>query len=150
MQKAGIRRPARLTKSEQMARVRSHGTAPELELRRTLWSLGFRYRLRQSLPGTPDLTFPSRRLAVFVDGCFWHGCPDHYVAPVTNADFWAAKLARNANRDRTVDAALRAFGWRALRLWEHEVHQQPELAAAHVAAALGQLSPTTTTTLCEG
>lgn len=141
--RAKRQRATRLTKSEQMARVRSQGTDPELKLRRALWGLGFRYRLRQSLPGTPDLTFPARRLAVFVDGCFWHGCPDHYVAPVVNAAFWEAKLARNQNRDRTVDAVLQASGWQSLRLWEHEVNQHPGLAVARVADALAALGSAT-------
>jgi DNA mismatch endonuclease (patch repair protein) len=121
-----------------MARVRSRNTAPEELLRRALWALGLRYRLRPDLPGTPDLAFPGVRLAVFVDGCFWHGCPSHYTAPVKNGAFWQAKLDRNMARDRRVDEELAARGWRSLRLWEHDVTASPTAAAERV----GRLSRT--------
>lgn len=113
----------KLTKSEQMARVRSRNTAPEEALRKALWAQGARYRLHARLPGTPDLAFPSARLAVFVDGCFWHGCPKHYSSPVTNATFWAVKLARNLARDKSAENALGRLGWRVLRIWEHEIRE---------------------------
>ncbi len=111
----------KLTKSEQMARVRSKDTAPELVLRRALWSAGLRYRLGQRLPGSPDLAFVGPRIAVFVDGCFWHGCPEHYTRPVRNSDFWAKKLERNVRRDRQADESLRSMGWTSIRVWEHEI-----------------------------
>lgn len=124
------------TKSEQMARVRSSGTDAELRLRQALWAQGLRYALRRKLPGRPDLVFVRARLAVFVDGCFWHGCPRHYTAPRTNADFWREKFAENANRDRRVDDALRAAGWNVIRIWEHEVEEDVEMAASRVRQAL--------------
>lgn len=117
----------KLTKSEQMARVRSRNTAPELTLRRALWRQGFRYRLTQKLPGTPDLCFVAERIAIFVDGCFWHGCPQHYSAPAQNAEFWARKVNGNVARDRKADAALEADGWTVMRVWEHEL--KSDLAA---------------------
>ena len=104
-----------------MARVRSRDTRPEMLLRRALWASGRRYRIGVKLPGTPDLAFIGPRLAVFVDGCFWHGCPDHYTAPTENDSFWRAKLERNVSRDRRVDHELAELGWRVLRFWEHEV-----------------------------
>ena len=110
-----------LTRSEQMARIRSCDTRPELLLRKTLWNLGFRYRLRLVLPGRPDLAFVKEKVAVFVDGCFWHGCPKHYKAPTRNEEFWQQKLKRNTCRDRSVDAELETRGWKVVRLWEHEV-----------------------------
>ena len=76
------RKKRKLTKSEQMARVRSKDTEPEMVLRKALWKSGLRYRLRPGLPGTPDLAFVGRKVAIFVDGCFWHGCPEHYTCPV--------------------------------------------------------------------
>lgn len=124
-----------MTKSEQMARVRSAETGPELTLRRAVWSMGARYRLRPRLPGTPDLVFPTAKLAVFVDGCFWHGCPEHYKAPKANADFWRAKVECNMSRDRRVDEELVATDWRVLRVWEHEIRVDAEGAAARVVAA---------------
>lgn len=111
----------KLTKSEQMARVRSRDTGVETALRSALWEAGLRYRVRPNLPGTPDLAFPAARIAVFVDGCFWHGCRVHYTEPVRNVDFWRRKLARNMERDRRVDAELTRMSWRVVRVWEHEI-----------------------------
>lgn len=120
----------KLTKSQQMARVRSRDTSLEVQLRQYLWRRGFRYRLQPKLPGTPDLVLVTPKIAVFVDGCFWHGCPDHYSRPATNIGFWDAKLERNRARDQRVDAELRALGWRVLRVWEHElVNDLPKVAA---------------------
>ena len=110
-----------LSKSEQMARVRSRNTDPETALRRALRARGLRYRLEAPLPGSPDIVFVRAKLAVFVDGCFWHGCPMHYTKPVRNADFWDRKLTRNVDRDRKADAELLALGWTVVRIWEHDV-----------------------------
>ena len=104
-----------LSKSEQMARVRSQNTLPEVYLRHALWRLGLRYRLRSALPGSPDIVLPRYRTALFVDGCFWHGCPEHYRSPVANGDFWTAKLTRNMNRDARADAELAGMGWHVIR-----------------------------------
>ena len=106
-----------------MARVRRSGTAPELALGLALHRAGYRYRLRggSGLPGTPDIVLRRFRLAIFVDGCFWHGCRQHGTASKTNARFWNAKILRNRQRDLEVDHALRSLGWKVLRVWEHEV-----------------------------
>lgn len=106
-----------------MARVRRSGTAPELALRRALHRAGYRYRLNSGcgLPGTPDLVLRRFRLAIFVDGCFWHGCELHGSVAKTNSEFWSAKILRNRQRDAKVDRALRALGWKVFRVWEHEV-----------------------------
>lgn len=82
-----------------------------------------------------DIAFPTRRVAVFVDGCFWHGCPEHATAPKKNADWWSVKLAANVARDRDTDARLRASGWTVVRIWEHE---EPETAARRICAALAE------------
>ncbi len=74
----------------------------------------------------PDFVFPARKLAVFVDGCFWHGCPLHATQPKQNAEFWRTKIARNQARDRLVTRTLRRAGWRVLRLWEHELTKRNE------------------------
>lgn len=126
----------KLSKSEQMARVRNENTEPELILRKALWAEGFRYRIHPDLPGTPDFAFPSSRVAVFVDGCFWHGCPEHYTAPETNEEFWRQKLERNRARDERVDAELNEQGWSVLRIWEHQVQNDLENAVAEVAAVV--------------
>jgi DNA mismatch endonuclease, patch repair protein len=110
--------------SVRMARQRRKDTAPEMALRRALHARGFRYRVNTPLPGMPrrraDLVFPAKRVAVFVDGCFWHGCPDHRTMPVTNAEWWLVKLQRNIERDRETDDFLEAQGWCVVRVWEHE------------------------------
>lgn len=119
----------KLTKSEQMARVRSSGTSSELELRKILRGLGVRYSLRRKLPGSPDLVITSSRTAVFVDGCFWHKCPRHYSAPATNVEFWRLKIDRNVARDGRVDRELRRLGWRVMRIWAHELRDAGRVAA---------------------
>lgn len=85
----------------------------------------------------PDVVFTRRKIAVFVDGCFWHRCPVHQTKPVDNGDFWAAKLTRNVERDRQHDDALCEAGWTVLRIWEHE---PPDEAVARVIAAVHLLS----------
>ncbi|MEX3953970.1 very short patch repair endonuclease [Paraburkholderia sp. EG287B] len=121
MRKKRKRKAIPLTKSEQMRRVRGLDTAPEMTLRRALWHTGLRYRVRLRVPGRPDLAFLGCKIAVFVDGCFWHGCEMHYTAPATNPTFWFEKIARNKQRDRDVEAELKRLGWTVLRFWEHEV-----------------------------
>ena len=126
----------RVTRSENMARIRGTGTAPEMRLRRGLWRAGHRYRVKSKLPGRPDLVFSRERLAVFVDGCFWHGCPLHYSGPARRRSFWARKLADNVRRDREVDAALVKAGWRPLHIWQHDL-TNTEDAIETVVRALG-------------
>lgn len=90
------------------------------------------------MPGRPrrriDIAFPRRRLAVFIDGCFWHGCPAHFVPPKSNAQWWAAKIESNRARDRDTDIVLQEAGWTVVRCWEHAA---PSEAAAQIAATLG-------------
>jgi DNA mismatch endonuclease (patch repair protein) len=107
-----------------MARVRQKGTRCEIELRKALHAKGLRYRLQVPLLTKPrrvvDIVFPSARLAVFVDGCFWHGCPEHASWPKNNADFWREKIETNRSRDVDTDQRLAALGWETVRIWEHE------------------------------
>ena len=113
-----------------MSRVRSVDTKPEMLVRRALWRAGLRYRLHdRKLPGRPDIVFKSKRIAIFVHGCFWHGhegCPRHRI-PKTRSDWWAAKIARNKERDRTALVAFAAIGWRVIVLWECEFSEQGKL-----------------------
>ena len=111
----------KLSRSENMSRIRRRDTRPEITLRKALWRAGHRYRLDSDLPGSPDLVFRRPRVAIFVDGCFWHGCPIHYSAPSTRFDFWAAKLKRNVEHDSKVDEQLRALNWRPVHAWQHEL-----------------------------
>jgi DNA mismatch endonuclease (patch repair protein) len=106
-------------------------------LRRELHRLGLRYRVNLPLPGLPrrraDLTFTRQKVVVFVDGCFWHGCPEHATFPKRNATWWETKLQRNRARDRETDQYLFTLGWRVVRVWEHE---PAEVAAGRVRDAL--------------
>lgn len=103
---------------------RRTGTKPEMRLRSALHSEGLRYRrdllIRSGEVRTkPDIVFTRLKVAVFVDGCFWHGCPLHQVIPKSNREYWVPKLESNVRRDRRVDAALAEDGWRVVRIWEH-------------------------------
>ncbi|RLP11062.1 very short patch repair endonuclease [Propionibacterium australiense] len=99
------------------------GTEPELELRKLLFAEGLRYRVNYPVPGKPrrtiDIAFPGRKVAVFVDGCFWHSCPEHAVEPRHNGGWWREKLARNVARDEETTRILEDQGWSVIRLWEH-------------------------------
>lgn len=109
-------------------------TRPEVALRSALHRRGLRFfKARRPAPEVgcrADVIFPAARVAVFVDGCFWHRCPEHGVSPTSNTTYWRAKLDRNVARDRKNDAALAAAGWRVVRIWEHE---DPDAAAAAIA-----------------
>lgn len=120
-----------------MQRQRRRDTKPEILLRQVLHRRGYRYFVdRAPLHGVrrrADLVFPRIRVAIYIDGCFWHSCPDHATIPKNNRDWWIAKLAGNVQRDRDNDDALAAAGWTVIRVWEHE---PAELAADRVAEAL--------------
>ena len=111
-----------------MVANRSRDTKPELRVRSAVHRRGLRYRVSaRPIPGlrrTADMVFRPAKVAVFIDGCFWHGCPEHYVEPRTNADYWSAKIARNKGRDSDTDQRLRDAGWVVLRYWEHEPFEE--------------------------
>ncbi|MGW0779806.1 very short patch repair endonuclease [Streptomyces sp. NPDC002913] len=121
-----------------MAAIKRRDTKPERAIRSLLHASGKRYRvdLRLQLDGArprPDIVFTRAKIAVFVDGCFWHCCPDHGRQPGVNGSYWGPKLERNVQRDRTTDIALRAAGWTVIRVWEHE---NPEKATERIIATL--------------
>lgn len=120
-------------RSEVMSSVGSADTEPEMILRRWLWSKGLRYRVHDKVAGVqPDLVFRGPEVAVFVDGCFWHGCPKHYTAPKNNAEYWQEKLRRNRKRDRSDTRRLNEAGWTVLRFWECEIREEVEEVGAEV------------------
>ena len=119
-----------------MSRNRGADTKPEVKLRKALWRMGLRYRTKSRLLGKPDIVFPAKRVAVFVDGCFWHGCPEHFQQPRANATFWRDKLDRNRARDQEVNQALVTQGWFVIRVWEHEVRSDVTRLANMVREAL--------------
>ena len=126
-----------LSRSQQMSRIKDRDTRPERAVRALLWARGHRYRLRVRLAGArPDLMFGRARLAIFVDGCFWHGCPEHYALPRTRQDFWAAKLRENVERDLRLTAILESLGIRVLRFWAHEVAARPLSVVQRIEDAL--------------
>lgn len=126
-----------------MKRQATSDTKPELAIRRLVHAAGLRYRVDAPLPvkglrRRADMVFAGPKVAVFVDGCFWHSCPVHATKPKANAGWWAEKLAANVERDRDTDRVLGEMGWTVLRVWEHEV---PEDAAEKIITVLrGQSS----------
>jgi DNA mismatch endonuclease, patch repair protein len=120
---------------------RKRDTKPELLLRSALHRQGLRYRLGKvvvsaGLRVQPDITFPARKVAVFVDGCWWHRCPTHGVTPRSNTEYWLPKLARNVDRDRRVDEALAAGGWLLIRAWEHEIAEDAGAVVIKISESL--------------
>ncbi len=110
--------------ASRMRRQGERDTRPELAVRQALFAQGLRYRKHFPVPSRPrrtiDIAFTGRRLAVFIDGCFWHGCKVHRAVPTTNREWWQAKLNRNRERDLDTGRALAENGWIVLRFWEHE------------------------------
>lgn len=129
--------PSSAQVSARMSGARRRDTAPELAIRRLLHAQGLRYRVAFPVPGqrrrTIDIAFTRTKLAVFVDGCFWHGCPEHGTQPKSNSDWWATKITANRARDADTEVFLQQRGWSVLRVWEHE---PPDRAAARVLAVL--------------
>ena len=123
-------------RSHLMSQVRSSDTKPELVLRKTLFSLGLRgWRChRRDLPGKPDLAFGVSKVAIFVDGAFWHGHPSRHK-PGRSGEYWDTKIARNQERDLQVDETLRQMGWRVIRVWDFEVMSDPVAAAERIICA---------------
>lgn len=115
-----------------MSRIKSKHTKIEQVLQKALRKVRFKFLLHQPITGKPDVVFLRHRLAVFVDGCFWHKCPTHYVKPVTRKDFWEAKISGNVKRDLLVNQKLKESGWSVLRFWEHDVEKNPEQVARRI------------------
>jgi DNA mismatch endonuclease (patch repair protein) len=114
-------------RSYNMSRIRGANTTPELILRSLLYAGGCRgYRLHYRLLGKPDIVFTGKKVAVFIDGCFWHRCLKDFVRPATRRAFWDRKIAGNVKRDKEVNHRLAKQGWLVLRFWEHEVRKEPE------------------------
>lgn len=124
--------------SVRMSRHPRRDTGPELALRRLLHAAGYRYRVCLPVPGLPrrtiDVAFTRQKVAVFIDGCFWHGCSEHRNVPAANNEWWTEKLEKNHLRDEQTTAHLEALGWHVLRLWEHT---DPPTALGSVTEILG-------------
>jgi len=110
-----------------MSRIRAKNTGPEVKLRKLLWVEGIRgYRVHYKLPGKPDIVFTKKKIAVFIDGCFWHKCPICFQEPATRKEFWMNKIQSNIDRDKKVNEQLKEEGWTVIRIWEHEIRKEPE------------------------
>jgi DNA mismatch endonuclease (patch repair protein) len=126
------------SRSEVMARITGKDTRPELAFRRGLFRRGRRFRIHFHVHGIcrVDVAFPRQRVAIQIDGCFWHGCPIHAVRPKTNSAFWDHKIRVNRARDQRQDESLKSSGWLVLRFWEHEIEDQLEAALDMVDSTL--------------
>lgn len=117
-----------LTKKQRsycMSRIRARDTEPEIILRRIISGAGIRgYRLNYRLLGKPDIVFPKKKTAIFLDGCFWHKCPECFIKPETNKSFWNKKIDSNVKRDNVVNSELKRKGWKIIRIWEHELRKE--------------------------
>jgi len=118
---------SREKRSRVMSSIRAKDTRPELAIRKLLWNEGIRYRKHDgSVHGRPDISNKSRKVAVFIDGCFWHGCPRCYKEPKSNVSYWREKIIRNKKRRTLVKSNLRKDGWKVFEFWEHHVNNNPE------------------------
>lgn len=126
-------------RSKIMAAIHSRGnTTTELPLARLLWNAGVRgYRKHWPVAGKPDFAWPGRKVAVFVDGCFWHGCAKHGTIPKSNRAYWRRKLARNKKRDQIVARTLRNAGWRVIRIWYCVLQSRPQTCVERILRVLG-------------
>jgi DNA mismatch endonuclease (patch repair protein) len=123
-----------------MSRIRGKNTGPEVRLRKLLWSAGIRgYRIHYNLLGKPDIVFIKKKIAVFVDGCFWHKCPTCFQEPETRNEFWMKKIQTNIDRDKKVDIKLKAEGWKIIRIWEHEIRKNPEKSVSDIVDLLQKI-----------
>ncbi|GAA0906940.1 very short patch repair endonuclease [Streptomyces thermoalcalitolerans] len=131
--------PSSAAVSARMSRQGSRDTAPEIAVRRLLHAAGLRYRVNVPVPGmsrrTIDIAFGKYRVAIFMDGCFWHGCPEHATHPKANSEWWRRKLDRNMRRDIETTGHLTEAGWTVLRFWEHEDPLKVALRVQEVVAS---------------
>jgi DNA mismatch endonuclease (patch repair protein) len=120
-----------------MSRIRGKNTVPEIKLRKMLFASGIRgYRIHYNLPGKPDIVFVKKKIAVFIDGCFWHKCPVDFQEPETRNEFWMKKIQSNIDRDKKVNEQLKNDEWTVIRIWEHEIKQEPEEVVKKIMALL--------------
>ena|SRR3989344_5514998 len=130
---------SRQLRSKIMASVKSRNTKPELLLRKKLFNKGHRFRVNYPIEGRPDIVFVKFRVAIFVDGCFWHGCSCSSI-PISNKHYWILKIKRNAARDKDVNSALRKQGWKVIRIWEHQLSRNSDNCTSRIENALSKLN----------
>jgi len=125
-------------RSNIMSKIRSKNTTPELKLKEAL--KGTRLRYQPKMDGKPDFASKKKKIAVFVDGCFWHKCPKCYRPPKTNKKYWIPKIERNVERDKQITNELEELGWTAMRFWEHEVLESSQECAEQIRGKLNKLA----------
>lgn len=114
-------------RSYNMSQIKRSNTKPEITFRKYVWSKGVRcYRVKNKIPGKPDLYFPSKKIAVFIDGCFWHKCPKCFIKPKSNNKYWDKKIERNTQRDKEIKRLLQNQNIHVIRIWEHQVNDELE------------------------
>ena len=124
-------------RSKVMASIRGTNTMPEMAVRKILWSIGKRYRVHdRTVFGTPDISHKGKKVAVFIDGCFWHGCSICYKEPSTNVEYWRNKIRRNKERRILVTRHLSSSNWTVLEFWEHQVLNEPNSVAKKISRAM--------------
>ena len=120
-----------------MSHIRGKNTGPEIKLRKLLWSRNIRgYRIHYNLLGKPDIVFTKKKIAIFIDGCFWHKCPIDFQEPETRKEFWMKKINSNVERDERNTRQLQKDGWTVMRFWEHEVRKKPEDVLGKILSSL--------------
>lgn len=127
-------------RSEIMSKVRSKNTGPEMILRKALYHEGLRgYRICYKVPGKPDIAFTKSKIAIFVDGCFWHSCPEcNRNCPSSNTEFWRNKITTNKERDKRVNEKLEELGWTTIRIWEHSIYKNLDECVSKILLAIRQ------------
>jgi DNA mismatch endonuclease (patch repair protein) len=120
-------------RSFNMSRIKGKDTKPEVMLRKQLYARGITgYRIHYNILGKPDIVFPKKKIAIFIDGCFWHKCPICFVKPKTRTEFWMKKIESNVKRDKIVKETLEKEGWIVLRFWEHEVKKSTDAVLTRI------------------
>src|SRR5512136_593279 len=120
-----------------MSKIKGKNTGPEVKLRKLLSAAGIRgYRIHYKLKGKPDIVFTKKKIAIFIDGCFWHKCPECFQEPETRKEFWMKKIGSNVEQDMKNTRKLQDDGWTVLRFWEHEIRKTPENAVEKILQTL--------------
>jgi len=116
-----------------MSQIKAKNTTPEIILRKALFKNGLRgYRIHYSLHGKPDIVFTKYKLAIFMDGCFWHKCPKCFIKPKTRTDYWLKKIENNKQRDKLINERLSNEGWTVLRFWEHQIEKEMDSVLGYI------------------
>lgn len=127
---------SREKRSEVMSKIRSRWTKPEIILHNHLKGAKIRHEMHPALPGSPDIALKDAKVAIFVDGCFWHKCPKCYREPSSNREYWLPKIEANVRRDRRNSLALKRSGYAVIRLWEHEIRKYPRSCTDRICSIL--------------